>query len=216
MSTGSLSRLQTAVLVLVYGFLAFASATYLTPKLLKMKASPSQSEGFDFNLILDNENVGTGPAVGERIDLENLKGPDGKSLANTIDEYPAVIVAVSPGCAMCRISADEMTQIRTRLKTVGVEYYVVSFATSSNPIAFFEFADSLNTGAPAFVRSISEVTPPDRFTAMLVPSHFLVDSSGKVIKKWPGSNNAELIRQRMANQILTDTLNTLSELTPRK
>lgn len=72
------------------------------------------------------------------------------------------------------------------------------------------FADSLHIGAPAFLRSISEVTPPERFTAMLVPSHFLVDRSGEVIKKWPGSSNAELVRQRMANQIVSDTVNALS------
>jgi len=215
MSTGKLSRLKSAVLVLVCGFLAFASAKYLTPKLLEMTSSHSQSEGFDFNVILSNGKVGTGPEIGERIDLENLTGPDGKSLANSIGLHPVVIVAVNPGCAMCRVSADKMSEIRTRLEPAGVEYYIVSFATSSNPIAFFKFADSLNLGAPAFLRSTGEVTLPERFTAMVVPSHFLIDRNGKVLKKWPGSNNAEAIRQRMANQIVTDTLNALSQTAPR-
>lgn len=199
------SQLKSAMLVLLCGFLAFASARYLTPKLSRLNSS--QSEGFDFKPLL-NTNVGTGPAIGERIDLENLRDPDDRSLANTIGEHPALIVAVSPGCPMCKTSADEMKEIRTRVQKVGIEYYVVSFATSPNPEAFFKFADSLNTGAPAFIRSMSEETPPERFTEILVPSHFLVDRSGKVMRKWPGSANAELIRQRMANQIVTDTLNT--------
>lgn len=206
MLTGKSSQLKSAMLVLLCGFLAFASARYLTPKLLRLNSS--QSEGFDFKPLL-NANVGTGPAIGERIDLENLRDPDDKSLANTIGEHPALIVAVSPGCPMCKTSADEMKEIRTRVERAGIEYYVVSFATSPNPEAFFKFADSLNTG-PAFLRSMSKETPPERFTEILVPSHFLVDRGGKVMRKWPGSANAELIRHRMANQIVTDTLNTFS------
>ena len=212
MLTGNSLRLRSAVLVLLCGFLAFVSAKYLTPKLLKVKSSPDQSEGFDFKPLLNNGNVGTGPAIGERIDLENLTGRDGKTLASTIGEYPAIIVAVSPECGMCKTAADEMSEIRRRIKTAGVEYYMVLFETYPSPVAFFKFADSLNPGAPAFLRSVSDVAPPERFTTMLVPLHFLVGRNGEVIKKWPGSSNAELVRQRMANQIVTETLTALSAM----
>ena len=206
MLTDNSSRSRTALLLLLCGVLAFASAKYFTAKLLSLKSPPDQSEGFDFNYIVNNGKTETGPGIGERIDLENLKGPDGTSLANTIGEHPAVIVAVNPGCGMCRAAADEMSEIRRRLKPAGVEYYLVSFGTSPIPADFFKFADSLNTGAPAFLRSMNEGNPPKRFTAMLVPTHFLVDRSGVVISKWPGSSSAELVRQRMANQIVNDTV----------
>lgn len=210
MLTGNLSRLKPAALVLLCGFLAFAAAKYLTPTLLR-KSLPNRSEGFDFNYLVQNSTVETGPAIGERIDLENLKGPDGNSLANTIGEQAAVIVAVSPECGMCSTSADEMSEIRRRIEPAGVRYYVVSFEPAPIPVDFFKFADSLNTGAPAFLRSTNGGNPPaPRLTTMLVPSHFLVDRGGVVISKWPGSSNTESVRQRMANQIVTDTLKALS------
>jgi len=193
----------------VCGVLAFASAKYLTAKLLNMKSAPNQSEGFDFNYIVNSANMETGPRIGERIDLENLKGPDGNSLAETIDR-PALIVAVNRGCGMCRTSADEMNEIQRRLKPAGVQYYTVSFGTSPTPAEFFKFADSLNRGAPAFLRSMNEGNPPKQLTAMLVPTHFLIDRNGVIISKWPGSSNVELVRHRMANQIVSDTLATLS------
>lgn len=213
MLTSSSSRLKSAVLVLVCGLLAFAAARYLTTTLLRMKSLPNRSEGFDFNYIVKNSTVGTGPVIGERIDLENLKGSDDNSLANTIGEHAAVIVAVSPQCGMCSKSADEMSEIRQRLETAGVRYYLVSFEPASLPADFFKFADSLNTGAPAFLRVISGgSSPAPRLTTMLVPSHFLVDRSGVVVSKWPGSSNDELVRQKMANQIVADTLTALSAL----
>lgn len=217
MLTGNSSRLKSAVFVLLCGFLAFAAARYLTPTLLRMRSLPNRSEGFDFNYIVKNSTVETGPVLGERIDLENLKGPDGNSLANTIGEHAAVIVAVSPECGMCSKSADEMSEIRRRLEPAGVRYYMVSFEPAPLPADFFKFADSLNTGAPAFLRSINGGNPPaPRLVTMLVPSHFLVDRGGVVIGKWPGSSNTELVRQRMANQIVTDTLNAVSVSSSRE
>jgi hypothetical protein len=214
MVIGNSKRLKSGLLIIICGVLAFACAKYLTAKLLTVRSPAEQSQGFDFDYILNNTKVETGPFVGDRIDLENLKGPDGKSLAASIAEQPAVIVAVNSGCGMCRTSADEMSEIRKRLKPAGIEYYLVSFAPSANPADFFAFAYSLNTGAPAFSRSTGEGNPPKRFTDMLTPSHFLVGRSGLVISKWPGSSNAELVRHRMANQIVTDTLTALSAVSP--
>lgn len=203
------SRSKSVMIILVCGVVAFTSAKYLTAKFLKLKSPSNQSEGFDFNYLMNNTKAETGPAIGERIDLENLNGPDGESLAHIIVEQRAVIVALNSGCDMCKTSADEMSEIRRRLKPAGVEYYLVSLATSTVPADFFAFADSLNMGAPAFVRSTNGENPPKRLTDMLTPSHFLIDRHGVVIRKWPGSSNVELIRHRMANQIVTDTLSEL-------
>jgi hypothetical protein len=213
---GNSSRLKTAVLVLLCGLLAFAAAKYLTPALLHMTSRPDRSTGFDFDYIVKNSTAETGPAIGERIDLENLKGPDGNSLANMIGGPAAVIVAVSPDCGMCSKSADEMSEIRQRLGSAGVRYYLVSFEPIPISADFFKYADSLNPGAPAFLRSINEGNQPaPRLVTMLVPTHFLVDRSGVVMAKWPGSSNTESTRQQMANQIVSDTLKKLSASSPR-
>jgi hypothetical protein len=197
------------VVILLCGVVAFVSAKYLTSKLLSLKSPTDQSEGFDFN-ILNSGKPETGPKVGERIDLDRLKGPGGKSLADTIGERPAVIVAVDPLCGMCRESADEMRDIRTRVAPSGVQYYLVAFSTPTTPSDFFKFADSLNTGAQACLWSTNEGEPPRQLSEMLVPSHFLIDRNGVVIKKWPGSSATESVRRRMANQIVTDTLDIIS------
>lgn len=89
-------------------------------------------------------------------------------------------------------------------------YCIVSFEPMPQSADFFKFADSLNTLAPAFLRSSAGSPPSPQLVTMLVPSHFLIDRGGVVIAKWPGSSNTETVRQRMANQIVSDTLKVLS------
>lgn len=179
------SLLKSAAVILVCGIVAFVSAKYFTAEMLSLKLQPDQSEGFDFNLILNSEHGKSGPIVGEQIDLKKLRGADGESLADIIGEHPAVIVSVDSRCPMCAESAESMRDIRTRVAPYGVQYYVVAFGTSSTPSDFFEFAHSLNTGASAYVWSTNEGEPPKQFGEMLVPSHFLIDRNGIIIKKWP-------------------------------
>lgn len=200
------SSLTTVLVILLGGVIAFVSAKYLTGNLLSLKSPPDQAAGFDFNLILNSENLKVGPKIGEQVRLDMLKNRDGRSLAHTIADGPAVIVYIDSGCPLCKESADSMRDIRGRLAAASVQYYLVSFGTSDNPADFFKFADSLGTGAPACLWSAPEAAPPKELSEMLIPSHLLIDRNGMIIKKWPGSSASESTRRRMANQIVKDTL----------
>jgi hypothetical protein len=41
---------------------------------------------------------------------------------------------------------------------------------------------------------------------MVLPSHLLLDANGLIVKKWPGTNYSASVREKMANQIVTETI----------
>lgn len=44
---------------------------------------------------------------------------------------------------------------------------------------------------------------------MVIPSHILIDPTGIIVRKWPGTDRNKKVRFRMANQIAADTLEEL-------
>ena len=111
-----------------------------------------------------------------------------------------------------------MRYLRQKLGTMEINYYVVSFTPPPENIDFFRYGDSLGVGAPSFLWDASKGAPPTSAYKMTVPSHLLVNSDGAVICVWPGSNENKAIRDRMAQQIVADTLvaaNTASALIPK-
>jgi hypothetical protein len=119
---------------------------------------------------------------------------------------------------MCKTSSDEMRYLRQTLANVNIDYYVVSFAPPPQNMDFFKYGDSLGVGAPSFLWDASTGAPPPSVFKMTVPSHLLVNSDGAVICAWPGGNEIKAIRDRMAQQIVADTLvaaNTASVLTSK-
>jgi hypothetical protein len=49
---------------------------------------------------------------------------------------------------------------------------------------------------------------------MATPSLMLIDHKGTILRKWPGTDRRQLIRFKMANQIVADTLQELSQKSP--
>ena len=167
------------------------------------RSNPHTVEGFDFTPVLKMKPEG-GPDVGERIDLTRLVSREGVSLASTITTGRAMIALLNPRCALCRIAAGTMRDIKERIKQYDVKYYIVSF-NSSEPASVFRYCDSLDLDTPVFVWSSKESSPPELLSAMVTPSHILINQEGTIIDKWPGSNEDKALRERMANQIILDT-----------
>lgn len=200
---------------------AFTGRGYLARKQLPIarpNTSPLLMEGFDFNLLRNSENEWRGPNIGDRIDLSRLKMKDGKTLASMAGKRPIVLVSVNPACAMCNTAKDEMSYLREELSSMNINYYMVFFATQTPKVDFFKYSDSLNVAVPSFLWNAEAGLPPESIAIMTNPSHLLINSDGRVIRVWPGSYNDKSVRDRMAHQIIADTLvanETLKAMVPR-
>lgn len=224
---GKVLHSRFALGLIIGGTIALALAAFTAKAYLVRKQSPIPSpktspflltEGFDFNQLRTAENEWRGPDIGEKIDLTRLKTKDGKTLASIVGKRPIVLVSVNPECGMCSIAADEMRHLHKKLSSMDINYYMVFFAAQTPQSAFFQYCDSLNVGAQSFLWNAEAGVPPESIFTMTTPSHVLLTSDGTVIRVWPGSYNDKPVRQRMARQIIADTLvatDTLQAILPR-
>lgn len=169
-------------------------------------SSPFLFEGFDFNLLRSSDNEWRGPKIGEKVDLSRLKTKDGKTLASMAGKRPIVLASINPECAMCKVATDEMIHLRNKLSSMDINYYLVFFAAEAPQSDFFKYCDSLNVGGTSFMWNAEGGAPPESIFMMTTPSHLLLAGDGTVIQVWPGSYRDKAVRQRMARQILADTL----------
>lgn len=199
------NSLPSSSTIIVRAGLLFSLTMLFTALLFvsSRRSSPHTVEGFDFTPVLKMKPEG-GPDIGERIDLTRLVSREGISLASTVTKGRAMIALLNPRCALCRTAAGTMRDIKERIKQYDVEYYIVSF-NSSEPASVFKYCDSLGLDAPVFVWSSKQGIPPELLSAMVTPSHILINDKGTIIDKWPGSNEDKALRERMANQIILDT-----------
>ena len=167
-------------------------------------------EGFNYRLLLNDSGndkpTWRGPRVGERIDLTLFTDQNGNTLKDALNNGPAMLAVVNPNCGMCKVADDQMRNIRDRLSTVGIKYYLLSPSPEVGSDRVFAFADSLNTDVPVFVWTRRDTKPAPSLVAMVTPSHLLLDPNGVVIARWPGSDEHKDVRDRMANQIVSDSL----------
>ena len=203
--------------ILVLTTIAFGLGIFANT-FLSRRDTPFLTEGFDFNMFRTPEVVWRGPDVGLKVDLNRLKGKEGKTLASVVGNKPIMLVVTNPDCGLCRTAADEMTVLRTELVKKGINYYILFFPKETPATDFFKYSDSLQIGAEAFLWDAQSGPPPESIFTMTSPSHMLVNSDGTVIRVWPGSYKDKPVRDRMARQILADTsvvLDTLNAVTAR-
>jgi hypothetical protein len=99
-----------------------------------------------------------------------------------------------------------------------INYYLVSFTPPPLNVDFFKYGDSLRVDASSFLWDTASGAAPSSILTMTVPSHLLVKNDGTVLCVWPGSYEDKAVRDRMAQQILADTLvatNTLNAILPK-
>lgn len=203
-------RSQFGIGVVIGSIIAFA-LTAMASKIFfvkKQSANPSPflTRGFDFNPLRSADNEWRGPDIGAEIDLTRLRMTDGKTLASAVGKRPIVLVSVNPACAMCRAARDEMSFLREKFSSMDINYYLVFFASETPKSDFFNYGDSLKVGASSLLWNVEQGAPPESVVKMVNPSHLLLDVNGTVIRVWPGSHNDKEVRDRMAQQIIADTL----------
>jgi peroxiredoxin len=162
--------------------------------------------GSEFNHPEDANQSWAGPPVGERIDLTRLKNAHGMPLSAAIADGFSMIVLVDPGCAAAQAASDQLKLVREAVTKVGVHYYLVSVTSSVSSAEFDEYAHSLASDAPAYLWSQNEATPSQQLYGMVLPSHILIDRRGSIVHKWPGTDVSADVRERMAKEIIADTI----------
>lgn len=208
------SRFTVGIIIgalVAYALGALSANAYYQRKQEK-KNSLLLTEGFDFNRLRSPDVEWRGPNIGEKVDLTRLRAKDGKPLAAAVGKRPVMIAAVNPECGMCRIAADEMIHLRAKTAAMSIDYYMVSFSQINPQSNFFDYVNSLKVGAPSFLWDTEAGAPPEALIVMGTPSHLLLNPDGAVIRVWPGSYEDISVRQRMARQIIADTLVVLDTL----
>jgi hypothetical protein len=208
----------------------FADAAFLSRALISPRQKPEQTvqqapqrpsiffrDGFAFDKLRSEDSKWKGPSFGEKIDLTQLRGKDNASHPGSGKTQFLMVVSVNPACKMCEVATDEMSHVRDKVALLGIPYYVVSFVPLENSQAFFQYCDSLGIGVPTYMWANKE-QPLTSLSTMVAPSHLLLDKSGVIIRTWPGANEDQAFRIRMAKQIVDDTnviIDTVAALSKR-
>ncbi|GEM_PF-1909505 len=162
--------------------------------------------GFNFRKLRDQENDWKGPEIGVKINLKKLKDGRQNSLDDAIKNKTVMLVVINPSCYYSIGTKNEMNYIREQLIPLGITYYAVTFSMPDKTTDYFKFCEVLGFGNNAFQWSLNDASAPKSLTKINIPSHILVRNDGVVIQVWPGSNSNQEVRQRMAKQIVSDTL----------
>lgn len=147
----------------------------------------------------------TGPGVGETISLNFLKNKNEMPLSESQNGKIIVLGVVDPDCGACKVAKDQISRVRDEIQSHDVQYIPVSF-TSRDSEKFFKLADSFGLSTNAFLWSDFNDLASESLQVMVVPSHLLIDSNGRILKKFEGTNKDRIVRMRMANQIIKEVL----------
>jgi hypothetical protein len=134
-----------------------------------------------------NQDLSSGPTVGETLDLTSFRSRSGRTLAETLKVRSlAMIVVVDPNCATCTPLKDSLRALRDRVEASKIPYFVLMIPDGSETQKYFSYADSLNLDAESFVWSNADAKPPTSLLTITKPSHFQITAEGIVVEKWPG------------------------------
>jgi hypothetical protein len=148
----------------------------------------------------------SGPKVGEHLDLQRFKGPDGKKIIDAVEGEVFMLATIDPDCGASWVARDELQDVSTHIAEAKIPYVLVSATTTRPPDDFYKYASSLGVDAPSFMWSFKEAAPPESLLMMVVPSHILVRRDGTILRTWPGTKQSKHVRFQMVNQIVADTL----------
>jgi len=194
---------RPSVLILAQSLGIFLIAASGTRAVLAIRTAVSgrKTAGFDFAPLRDAKLTWSGPKIGSRIDLSQLKSRDQVSLAS--EQNRLILLALAdPRCGLSAHSAKYYDQVRTAAENQAVRYVLASFAYGLSDHKFFGFTASLAPNVKSFLWNWNS-PPPDALARMVTPAHVLVRGDGTVVQTWPGGG-ASSIEQEMAHQIAED------------
>lgn len=186
-----------SITVLIYGGVQAASYVWTNMRTTKR---------FNYSRFLNNEALTwTGPKKGERINLKNFFSANRQQLP--VSENRLIVLGfVSSKCWMCAESSDLLEYVKTNSLKNGVDYHLVSLGTNETPEEFFNYTDKLNLSIDSYVWNENKDSINSSLQNMVVPSHILVNSDGKVLRGFPGSGKEKEQRDQMGNQTMDEIL----------
>jgi hypothetical protein len=192
--------------LVVFGLSVFVTSLILRPK---SKVSLS-GEGYDFNSRRAKEF--SGPTIGETLNVSAMQAEDGRSLPEVAAESPYYMIAVvDPNCGACKAAQSQMKGIREGLKNRGIPFFFVMLSDDDSKPKYFAYVKSLGQESRGFIWQTNGIPPPpSSLVEMVVPTHLLLNRDGMVLDKWPGTHQDPVMRQRMVNQVLSDSINTIA------
>lgn len=160
-------------------------------------------QGFNFQSMRD-ESEGTGPKIGETIDLTKIYDLHGNRLSDSVKGKLLIIAVVDPDCPACESAQSDLHIIENESNKLGLEYFAVSFSSkySSNEFSTYSKKIAFHSN---FLIWKDETPAPNALLHIVTPSHIMVDDKGKVIYVWLGTSKDEGVRKRMRDQIIADT-----------
>jgi hypothetical protein len=164
------------------------------------------SQPFDFTYGVSEDEPWKGPKVGSRLDIKSLVGQDGRALSDEMQGKIAMLILVDPGCGACRASSDQMRKVRDEISRERVPYFVVTFSSTISPDQFATYAASLGLNEPFFLRLHKDQPLAPELLGLVLPTHLLIDAEGTILRRWPGTSKTGLVREIMADRIVSDTL----------
>ncbi len=192
---------QFLIRVIAVALLAFVASYILAKRDLFLNAPGVTRE---FNHPEDANESWVGPAIGERIDLSHFKDESDVSLSSAIGDGLSMLVLVDPDCGATTAASDQLRIVHNSMKEMRVHYYLVSATSSVPPADFFKYTRSLASDATSYLWEQSEAESADELYSMVLPSHILIDQTGTVVRKWPGTSVSENIRRKMADEIVSN------------
>jgi hypothetical protein len=205
----------------VTALLSVLMGVFLTLFIVKIRISKDKKvaqpiflkQGFDFNQLRSPSIEWRGPEIGETLDLNQLKENDGNSLSKVNNSDLLMLVNVSPNCGFSTIAADEMKMIREHLASLAIPYYAITFTDSEEKFDAYSFSLGFEK---SFYWQSNAPKPNDSLIKMAIPSHLLVRKDGLIVRVWPGAKESKEVRERMGNQIISDTSIVKETLTAAK
>lgn len=143
--------------------------------------------------------------MGDVIPIESLKNKDGKTISQIYAGKLILLGIVDPECGACKLAKDQITWIQEDAQANDINYVLTSFTSTGSKEKFLEFTDSFRFPANTFQWS-SPDQPPTSLRNFVVLSHLLIDSNGKILRKFPGTSQDYYVRRRMAKQITKEIL----------
>jgi len=144
----------------------------------------------------------TGPPMGKKIDLSRLNSLENMPLSNNVKNDLIMIVHADPLCRMSQVTVENMKNLQAQAFENNIDYVLVSFnpEQSSKELSSF-FVDKYGLYVDTYTVKPSEDDIFLSLEKLVSPTHILVDKSGVILAKFPGSNYEKQAREEMMEEI---------------
>lgn len=162
--------------------------------------------GYDYETRIASGFDWAGPKRDEIIDTKYLLNRNNVSLAQIPKSRLSLLTVVDPSCGACKLTREQFRFLSDKLPKNGIDYYVVTFSPNVTSAELSEYVKSLGLDANSFAWSNGLESVLPSLKTIAYPSQILIDSNGKVIKSFPGTNPEKRVRERMVRQVLKEAI----------